>query len=125
MKKALLILTLAVGLFSCSKSEDPAPEQEQPNLTGTTWVGPGEKYAGNGLTYYKHARFTSDTKVDLFESYLVGEETDVYTTHADFKISGNQVIVTGNDYFGMAVNQTYTYKGGELSLDGVKYTKIK
>jgi hypothetical protein len=125
MRKAILILTLAVGLFSCSKSEDPAPEQEQVNLTGTTWISPGEKYAGNGLTYYKHARFVSNTKVDLFDSYLVGEETDDYTSHGDYKITGDKITVTGFGHFGMAINQEYIYKGGELSLNGVKYTKIK
>lgn len=127
MKKALLILTLAVGLFSCSKSEDPAPEQKQmPQLTGTIWYGPGEKSGANGMTYYDHLHFTSPTDVDVYSSYQIGEQTDIYTGHLKYTITQPDIInVKGTDGFGKAVNDTYQYKNGTLIYGTDVFNKFK
>jgi hypothetical protein len=126
MKKHLLsIALLVVTLAGCSKSDTNQPAEQPLVLTNTEWVGPGEKYAGNGLTYYKQLHFTSATDVDLYDSYEIGKPTDDYTSHVQYKIIGSSVLVTGMGGMGFKVNQTYTYKDGTLLLDGKTYTKYK
>jgi hypothetical protein len=127
IKRLLTMALLSTALLSCSKSTDTKPAVAL-SLSGTVWYGPGSKEA-NGMTYYDHLSFVSATDVDAYSSYLIGKETDIYTSHLKYTISTPEstttnVVVTGKDAYGFQVNDTYVYKSGQLTLANKVYTKL-
>jgi hypothetical protein len=133
MKKSLLLLLIisTILITSCSKSNDE-PEIKPLNLNGSIWYGAGEKRVSNGLTYYDHLAFKSETDVDMYNSYLIGQSTDAYTGHLKYTITtptGSTPIIniTGKDAFGTAVNTKYVYdRKDNLILEGAsRFTKFK
>lgn len=113
MKKTILAIGICtVTLFACKKENQKSNGSLE--LSNSIWYGKGEKSLANGLTYYEHLSFKSNSNVDAFNSYLVGEETDVYTAHLRYTISNSEsdspiITITGTNAFGKAVNNNYTF----------------
>lgn len=128
MKKQLILFILPLLIAACSKSENNTPDQPL-NLIGQIWYSEGKKSISNGMMYYDHLDFKSATDVDMYNSYLIGESTDIYTGHLKYTIKGNAIHIIGKDGFKHDVDATLIYNPTSYTIkweaENETYTKFK
>lgn len=127
MKKLFYFIVLAVTITGCSKSNNPKPANQLPNLNGSTWYTYSYTGPSTGTKYYDYMHFKSADSVDMYTSDINGQEID-FNQNGTAGITTNKYQVSGNTFTiffknGQNASGASTDNQAVIMFQGVQYVK--